>query len=147
MFELEINELCGKKQLGNIVDMCFRSQGEHKCALVLDAIKALGYKYSTVGALTVSVADIKIPPEKEQMLAELFSCCQCSFYLTHVTNIAYCIVFFKILLLFLSIWPKIYSHFVCFPQFPLFENCYFLIKPLNRIHFQVFCHTNWPCLR
>ena len=70
MFELEINELCGKKQLGNIVDMCFRSQGEHKCALVLDAIKALGYKYSTVGALTVSVADIKIPPEKEQMLAE-----------------------------------------------------------------------------
>ena len=70
MFELEVNQLCGKKQLGNIVDMCFRSQGEHKCALVLDAIKALGYKYSTVGALTVSVADIKIPPEKEQMLAE-----------------------------------------------------------------------------
>ena len=70
MFELEINELCGKKQLGNIVDMCFRSQGEHKCALVLDAIKALGYKYSTVGALTVSVADIKIPPMKQQMLDE-----------------------------------------------------------------------------
>ncbi len=68
MFELEINELCGKKQLGNIVDMCFRSQGEHKCALVLDAIKALGYKYATVGALTVSVADIKIPPMKQQML-------------------------------------------------------------------------------
>ena len=70
MFELEINELCGKKQLGNIVDMCFRSQGEHRCALVLDAIKALGYKYSTVGALTVSVADIKIPPEKAAMLAD-----------------------------------------------------------------------------
>ncbi len=68
MFELEINQLCGKKQLSNIVDMCFRSQGEHKCALVLDAIKALGYKYSTVGSLTVSVADIKIPPEKQAML-------------------------------------------------------------------------------
>ena len=70
MFELEINELVGKKQLSNIVDMCFRSQGEHKCAEVLDAIKALGYKYSTVGALTVSVADIKIPPMKQQMLDE-----------------------------------------------------------------------------
>ncbi len=70
MFDLEINELCGKKQLGNIVDMCFRSQGEHKCALVLDAIKSLGYKYATVGALTVSVADIKIPPTKQQMLDE-----------------------------------------------------------------------------
>ena len=70
MFELEVNQLCGKKQLGNIVDMCFRSQGEHKCALVLDAIKALGYKYATVGALTVSVADIKIPPMKQQMLAD-----------------------------------------------------------------------------
>ena len=68
MFALEVDHLCGKKQLGNIVDMCFRSQGEHKCALVLDAIKALGYKYATVGALTVSVADIKIPPMKQQML-------------------------------------------------------------------------------
>ena len=64
MFALEVDQLVGKKQLSNIVDMCFRSQGEHKCALVLDAIKALGYKYATVGSLTVSVADIKIPPMK-----------------------------------------------------------------------------------
>ncbi len=70
MFELEVNELVGKKQLSNIVDMCFRSQGEHRTALVLDAIKALGYKYSTVGAVTVSVADIKTPPCKQTMLAE-----------------------------------------------------------------------------
>lgn len=41
MFALEVDQLVGKKQLSNIVDMCFRSQGEHKCALVLDAIKAL----------------------------------------------------------------------------------------------------------
>ena len=70
MFELEVNELAGKKQLSNIVDMCFSSQGEHRTALVLDAIKALGYKYSTVGAVTVSVADIKTPPCKATMLAE-----------------------------------------------------------------------------
>ncbi len=70
MFELEINELVGKKQLSNIVDMCFRSQGEHRCAQVLDAIKALGYKYSTRGAVTVSVADIKVPPCKATMLED-----------------------------------------------------------------------------
>ena len=70
MFELEVDELVGKKQLSNIVDMCFRSQGEHRTALMLDAIKALGYKFSTRGAVTVSVADIKVPPCKATMLAE-----------------------------------------------------------------------------
>ncbi len=68
MFKLEVDELVGKKQLSNIVDMCFHSQGEHKTALVLDRIKALGYKYSTVGAITVSVADIKVPDCKKTML-------------------------------------------------------------------------------
>ncbi len=70
MFALEVDELVGKKQLSNIVDMCFRSQGEHRCAQVLDAIKALGYKYSTVGAVTVSVADIKVPACKKTMLED-----------------------------------------------------------------------------
>ncbi|MDO5145205.1 MAG: DNA-directed RNA polymerase subunit beta' [bacterium] len=70
MFALEVDELVGKKQLSNIVDMCFHSQGEHNTALVLDRIKALGYKYSTIGAVTVSVADIKTPECKAAMLAE-----------------------------------------------------------------------------
>ena len=70
MFELEVNELVGKKQLSSIVDMCFHTQGEHRTAQVLDNIKALGYKYSTIGAITVSVSDIKVPPTKESMLAE-----------------------------------------------------------------------------
>ena len=70
MFQLEVDELVGKKQLGNIVDMCFRTQGEHRTAQVLDAIKALGYKYSTRGAITVCVADIQVPACKETMLAE-----------------------------------------------------------------------------
>ena len=60
----------GKKELSSIVDMCFYSQKEHKTALVLDKIKALGYKYSTVGAITVSVADIKVPAVKTEMLAK-----------------------------------------------------------------------------
>ena len=70
MFLLEVDELVGKKQLGNIVDQCFRSQGEHRTAQVLDKIKALGFKYSTLGAITVSVADIKVPDCKKTMLAE-----------------------------------------------------------------------------
>ena len=70
MFELEVDKVVGKKELSQIVDMCFHSQGEHRTAQVLDAIKALGYKYSTIGGLTVNVSDIKVPSVKETMLAE-----------------------------------------------------------------------------
>ena len=70
MFQLEVDELVGKKQLSRIVDQCFHTQGEHKTAQVLDKIKALGFKYSTVGAITVSVADIKVPEVKKTMLEE-----------------------------------------------------------------------------
>ena len=70
MFQLEIDELVGKKQLSKIVDQCFHTQGEHRTAQVLDKIKALGFKYSTVGAITVSVADIKVPDVKKTMLEE-----------------------------------------------------------------------------
>ena len=70
MFALEVDELVGKKQLSRIVDMCFHTQGEHKTARVLDNIKSLGFKYSTRGAVTVSVADIKVPECKKTMLAE-----------------------------------------------------------------------------
>ena len=70
MFALEVDELVGKKQLSRIVDQCFHTQGEHKTAQVLDKIKALGFKYSTVGAITVSVADIKVPEVKKTMLED-----------------------------------------------------------------------------
>ena len=70
MFQLEVDELVGKKQLSKIVDLCFHTQGEHRTAQVLDNIKALGFKYSTRGAITVSVADIKVPEVKKTMLAE-----------------------------------------------------------------------------
>ena len=70
MFLLEVDELVGKKQLSRIVDQCFHTQGEHRTAQVLDKIKALGFKYSTLGAITVSVSDIKVPACKETMLAE-----------------------------------------------------------------------------
>lgn len=68
MFKLEIDKVVVKKDLGNIVERCFRVHGVNVCARVLDNIKAMGYKYSTRGAITVAVSDIIIPPEKADML-------------------------------------------------------------------------------
>ena len=68
MFLLEIDEVVGKKQLGRIVDDCYRTHGVTVTAQMLDDVKALGFKYSTRGALTVSVADIIVPPEKATIL-------------------------------------------------------------------------------
>ena len=68
-FLLEINKKVGKKELGQIVDNCFRKHGVSETARVLDNIKAMGYKYSTIGAVTVSVSDIIVPPEKKPILA------------------------------------------------------------------------------
>ena len=69
MFDLEINELVGKKQLGKIIDRCIRVHDTTRTAEVLDLIKATGYKYSTRGAITVSVSDIEVPEQKKEILA------------------------------------------------------------------------------
>ncbi|MBQ4075019.1 MAG: DNA-directed RNA polymerase subunit beta' [Clostridia bacterium] len=70
MFALEIDRSVKKKDLGSIVERCFHVHGEAKTAQVLDAIKSLGYRYSTRGAITVSVSDIIVPKEKEIWLKE-----------------------------------------------------------------------------
>ena len=70
MFALEIDSLVGKKELGKIVDEVYLKHGIHETAQVLDNIKNLGFKYSTRGAVTVSVSDIIVPPEKSQILKE-----------------------------------------------------------------------------
>ena len=62
--------LVGKKMLGKIVDKCIAVYDMTKTAEVLDALKTLGFKYSTKGAITISVSDIEIPEEKAQYLAE-----------------------------------------------------------------------------
>ena len=69
MFALEIDTLCGKKELGKIVDEVYLKHGIHDTAQVLDNIKNLGFKYSTIGAVTVAVTDIKIPKEKPEIMA------------------------------------------------------------------------------
>ena len=65
---LEIDFLTGKKQLGKIVNKCIKVHGMAATADVLDKIKAIGYKYSTKGAITISVSDIVVVGEKEEII-------------------------------------------------------------------------------
>ncbi len=60
----------GKKHLSRIVEACFKTGYAPKASAVLDAIKERGYKYSTIAALTTSVFDMKIPAEKDGIVAE-----------------------------------------------------------------------------
>ena len=69
-FDLEIDFLVGKKQLGQIIDRCVKKHGTAVTAQVLDKVKAQGFKYSTKSAITVSVSDAVIPPKKYELLQE-----------------------------------------------------------------------------
>lgn len=60
--DYEVTFTCGKKQLGQIVDRTINKHGFTVAAEVLDAIKATGYKHSTLAAITVSIADMTVPP-------------------------------------------------------------------------------------
>ena len=70
MFKLEIDRVVDKGVLGDIVDVTFKRKGATETARVLDNVKSLGYKYSTIGAITTSVFDMHIPPEKKGLIAE-----------------------------------------------------------------------------
>ena len=67
--KLEINFLVGKKQLKPILEKCINIHGATKTAEILDAVKSLGYKYSTRAAMTVSISDMKVPAEKKDIIA------------------------------------------------------------------------------
>lgn len=69
-YSLEINQVADSGVLKDIVDRCFRRHGNIKTAEVLDYIKQTGYKYSTLSGLTVSMADVTIPKEKWDIIAE-----------------------------------------------------------------------------
>ena len=68
VLDLEIAFLVGKKELGNIIEKCIKAHGTSVTAAALDLIKAQGYKYSTLSAITISVSDAVIPPEKKQLI-------------------------------------------------------------------------------
>jgi len=69
-YSLEIDRLCDKKVLGRIIDQCFRNHGNTETAKMLDHIRDLGFHYSTVAAVTISISDMKIPELKDKIVAE-----------------------------------------------------------------------------
>ncbi len=68
--KLEVDFHVGKKGLKQILEKVINTHGATKTAEVLDDIKSMGYKYSTRAAMTVSISDMTVPPEKPQMLQE-----------------------------------------------------------------------------
>ncbi|NLO64609.1 MAG: DNA-directed RNA polymerase subunit beta' [Clostridiales bacterium] len=68
--DLEVDYHVGKKQLSQIVERCFKQKGSTEVAKVLDRIKALGFKFSTIGAITTSVFDMQVPSLKQEILRE-----------------------------------------------------------------------------
>ena len=67
---LEIDFHVGKKQLKQILEKFINTHGATATAEVLDAVKAIGYKYSTRAAMTVSISDMTVPPQKPQMIQQ-----------------------------------------------------------------------------
>ncbi len=70
IFRLEVEDLVNKKVLGKIIDRCLRVHGTHTTSVMLDNIKAQGYKYSTLSGITVAYMDAKIPDSKKNYVAD-----------------------------------------------------------------------------
>ena len=68
--EYEVSFRVTKKTLPDIISRCMTRNGTRACAKMLDAIKAQGYKYSTLSAISVAVCDAVIPPQKSEIIAD-----------------------------------------------------------------------------
>ncbi|WP_163195123.1 DNA-directed RNA polymerase subunit beta' [Clostridium thermarum] len=69
-FLLEVDFLVNKKNLGKIIDRCYMKYGPTETAIMLDKIKAKGYHYSTIGAITVAASDMIVPEAKKTLLED-----------------------------------------------------------------------------
>ncbi|MGG7079633.1 DNA-directed RNA polymerase subunit beta' [Clostridium sardiniense] len=69
-FNLEVDFLITKKSLGTIIDKCYMKHGPTDTSIMLDKIKALGYHYSSIGAVTVAASDMIVPEAKYALLKE-----------------------------------------------------------------------------
>lgn len=69
-YGLEVDFLCTKKKLETVIAKSFHVHGNTITAELLDHIKTMGFHYSTQGAITISVSDMKIPPAKKQLIAD-----------------------------------------------------------------------------
>ena len=68
MLALELQGIIDKKLLGRLVEKCFKQKGATATAEMLDDIKSLGFKYSTISAITTSIFDMKVPTNKQEIL-------------------------------------------------------------------------------
>ncbi len=64
--QYKVDTLVGKSELKKLVDACFKGGGSSCAANALDSVKSLGYKYSTIGAITTSVFDMHVPDKKQE---------------------------------------------------------------------------------
>ncbi|CAC9931162.1 DNA-directed RNA polymerase, beta' subunit [Aedoeadaptatus nemausensis] len=69
-YSLEIDKVIDKKLLGKIIDRCYKLHDNLETAEFLDEVKSLGYHYSTVGAMSISMGDVQIPDEKPEILEQ-----------------------------------------------------------------------------
>ena len=69
--DYEIDFLVTKKKLDVIIKQCFNTLGTTATVKMLDSVKELGYKYSTIGAITINVFDMQIPAEKQEIVAQV----------------------------------------------------------------------------
>lgn len=70
LLKYEIDTLVDKKMLGKIIDRCIKVYGNTRTAEILDEIKELGFRFSTRGAITISVSDMVIPEIKQKLISE-----------------------------------------------------------------------------
>lgn len=68
-YSLEVDTRVDKRTIGKIIDACYRKHGNMRTAVVLDGMKDLGFRFSTSGAMTISMMDVSSPVEKPEILA------------------------------------------------------------------------------
>jgi DNA-directed RNA polymerase subunit beta' len=68
--DYEVTFVCGKNDLSRIIERCINRKGFTESAILLDHIKTMGFRYSTQGAMTVSISDMVVPPEKKKYIEE-----------------------------------------------------------------------------
>ncbi len=64
------NKSMTKKELGALVDRCYKELGQFRTVVLLDEIKKMGYKYATLAGVSISIDEMKVPPKKEKMVKE-----------------------------------------------------------------------------
>jgi DNA-directed RNA polymerase subunit beta' len=64
------NKTFTKRELAELVERCYKELGHYRCVILLDEIKALGYKFATRAGISISIDEMKIPPAKEKMVKD-----------------------------------------------------------------------------